>query len=77
MFHELIYCKNFMYEVCLLNKIRADITIYSDDKDEIQQSFELEQSGYPNENFSFSDTYPNWSGDEIFKILTKNEVASD
>lgn len=78
MFHELIYCKNFMYEVCPLNKIRADIIIYSDDMDEIQKSFELEQSGYPNENFSFSDSYPDWSGDKLLEVLNKkNEVGND
>ncbi|MGQ1305786.1 hypothetical protein [Acinetobacter baumannii] len=70
MFHELIYCKNFMYEVCPLNKIRADITIYSDNMDDLQQSFELEQSGYPNENFSFSVSYPHWKGEKIVEILT-------
>ena len=78
MFHELIYCKNFMYEVCPLNKIRADITIYSDNIDEIQESFELEQLGYPNEKFSFEVNYPNWKGEKIVEILnTKMGEAND
>lgn len=63
-FRELCYCKNYMIEVCPIIRIRAEITIHLED-DEITESFDLEQSGYPSESFSFSRNHPNWNGEDL------------
>src|SRR5690606_19893057 len=54
MFKELCYCRNFMMEVCSINKIRAKLFIYDENMEIIErQLFELDQAGYPSEVYSF------------------------
>lgn len=67
MFSELIYCKLFMYEVCVINKIRAHIRIHDEDDqfESISKTFEIEQKGYPSANFKFNAAYPDWSGAQV------------
>ena len=63
MFKELCYCRNFMIEACSVNKIRANLFIYDEDMNIIEnKTFELNQAGYPSEIYNFSSYHPDWNG---------------
>lgn len=63
MFKELSYCKNFMFEACQVNKIRAEIIIYNNEMQKIENKiFELDHTGYPSDTYTLSKHYPDWCG---------------
>ncbi|WP_410500189.1 hypothetical protein [Chitinibacter sp. S2-10] len=82
MFCEMIYCKSHMIEAVHINQIRANIIIYSQTDGSIgeiacDKRFELKESGYPADSFTFKSAYPDWCGDAALEILTKfNEAKS-
>ena len=72
MYCELLYCRAFMYEVVPINQIRATITIYGEDI-ELEEGFILTEKGYPKDAFSFSASYPDWSGEKVKIRFANNE----
>ena len=72
MYCELLYCRGFMYEVVPINQIRATITIYGEDI-ELEEGFILTEKGYPKDAFSFSASYPDWSGEKVKIRFVNNE----
>jgi len=81
MFSELRYCQTFMYEVVLIERIRATVKIYEDsdnNSDGIDdhmplriETFELVESGYPKSGYSFKKNHPKWCGKNIRKEISK------
>lgn len=73
MYRELCYCRAFMQDVVLINKVRATVKIYGDEDEPLEQAFELKETGYPSTTFSFEASYPDWSGE---KVKEKMEAGS-
>lgn len=75
MFSELLYCKSFMYEVVNVNRIRATVTIYDVQDDDLEmktlknETFELIEEGYPSQAFSFKRARPSWCGKDVKKEM--------
>ena len=76
MYCELLYCRAFMYEVVPINQIRATITIYDNGEVLEDKGFELVEKGYPKRDFSFSQSYPEWSGEDVKNRIMNTEGNS-
>ena len=73
MYCELLYCRAFMYEVVPINQIRATISIYDEDIELEEKGFKLTEKGYPKDAFSFSASYPDWSGEQVKNRIINNK----
>ncbi|CAA6692639.1 MULTISPECIES: hypothetical protein [unclassified Lentimonas] len=76
MYHELIYCRNFMYQVVDLRSIRAAIEIIDDSGDfpapVETQTIEIKQEGFPEGHFSIKNKYPDWNGASVVAKLNES-----
>ena len=69
---ELLYCRAFMNEVVPINQIRATVSIYDEDIELEEKGFKLTEKGYPKDAFSFSASYPDWSGEKVKNRIINN-----
>jgi len=66
MYSEMLYCQRFMSEYIKLDRIRATIKIYDDRMDLLkEQTFNLEEEGYPLTTKSLHKDHPEWKGSRL------------
>ncbi len=64
MYYELHYCRRFMIGTVNIHKIRANIIIYDDNMDIIENKpIELEEQGYPSGLTCLKTKHSEWSGE--------------
>ena len=70
MYSEMLYCQRFMSEYIKLDRIRATIKIYDDRQGSRmdllkEQTFNLEEEGYPLTTKSLHKDHPEWKGSRL------------
>ncbi|WP_414828950.1 hypothetical protein [Alteromonas sp. H39] len=77
MYQELMYCSKFFDGLIAVDGIRARITLYDEEHEEIDELTIDSGEGYPSEKLNLSKKHPNWVGENLNKRIGQSEGDSN
>ncbi len=77
MYQELMYCSKFFSGLIAVDGIRARITLYDEEHEEIDELTIDSGEGYPSEKLNLSKKHPSWIGENLNKRIGQSEGASN